>query len=126
MVAEVEELQELLAEGNGSDYSDSEPGDELRSSVDEAHRLAKLALQMSSNKKKGLAWSVSTRGGVASSAEKRMDLDRLVEFLNQVSAAPCRIPEAELLQVRDTMRLVGYLFLFLLTGSKISSAYCVY
>jgi len=69
--------------------------------VDEAHRLAKMAVQMSSNRKKGLAWSVSTRGGGASSAEKRMDLDRLVEFLNQVSAAPCRVPEAELLQVRD-------------------------
>ena len=97
-MSDVEDLQELLSEGDRTGCSDSEPGDELRESVEEAHKLAEVAVQMTSGKKKGVVWSVSTRTG-SSSAEKRMDLDELVDFLNQVSTAPCRIPEAELLQV---------------------------
>ena len=91
------DLRDLLAEGDSNGYSDSEGGDELRASVEEAHKLAEIAVQITSGNKKGVVLSMATRGG--SSTEKRMGLDELVDFMEQVSAVPCRIPEAELLQV---------------------------
>ena len=45
--------------------------------------------------------SVTTRGAASSAAavEKRMDVEELVKFLQQVESLPCKVPEASALQV---------------------------
>lgn len=104
---EVRHLQELLAEADRKGYSDSETGDELRASIEEAQKLADAALEITSGKKKGIVMSISTRG--SSAVEKRMGLEELVDFMVQVESVPCRIPEADLLQVLLFLHVVGCL-----------------
>lgn len=94
---DVRHFQDLLEEADRSGYSDSEVGDELRASIQEALKLADAALQIVSGNRKGIVMSITTRG--SSAVEKRMEVDDLKEFINQVESMPCRIPEADSLQV---------------------------
>ena len=91
----------LLEEAVGKGYSECEPCEELRSTILEAERCAKLASQMTTAKHRGSGMSVTTRGtlSLASVGEKRMDVDELVKFLEQVECLPCKVPEASILQV---------------------------
>ena len=90
-------MQDSLEEADRNGYSDSEVGDELRASIQEALKLAETAVQITDGNRKGIIMSISTRG--SSAIEKRMELDELVDFISQVESMPCRIPEADLLQV---------------------------
>ena len=95
---ELQYLQLLYDEAVSKGYSSCEVCEELLSAIKEAERCAKTAVQISSGKHRGIVVSISSRG--SSSVEKRMDVDELIEFLEQVESLPCSIPEASILQVR--------------------------
>ena len=94
---EIQHFQDLLDEANSKNYSDSDIGDDLRENIKEAQKLSDAAIQITSMNRKSVVMSISTRG--ASTVDKRIELDELVEFLEKVKDMPCRIPEADILLV---------------------------
>lgn len=86
-------LSNALAKG----YSSSEPCEELKATIQEAEACSSKALQLASKKQ------VVTRRGSAAATGKKMGVEELVIFMEQVEALPCRIPEANILQVSASM-----------------------
>ncbi len=94
----------LLEEAVGKGYSGCEPCEELKATILEAERCAEVAYQMTSMKQGGDGGdsSIMTRGNASSASsvgDKRMDVEELVKFLEQVESLPCKVPEANALQV---------------------------
>ena len=81
-------------------YTGCEPCEELKATILEAERCAKLAAQMTAAKHRGNTGS----GKVTEVGEKRMHVDDLVKFLEEVESLPCKVPEANILQVRDFVK----------------------
>jgi hypothetical protein len=75
-------------------YGGSEPCEELRATIQEAEACSSRALQLASRKQ-----VVSRRGSAAAVGDKRMGVGELMKFMEQVETLPCRIPEANILQV---------------------------
>ena len=86
-------LRDLLSKALAKGYGNSEPCDELRATIEEADACSSKALQLASRK------HVVTRRGSTAMAEKKMGVEELVKFMEQVEALPCQIPEANILQV---------------------------
>lgn len=89
---DLDHLRSLLSGALSRGYGGSEPCEELRATILEAEICSSKALQLASRKQ------VTTRGS-AEVAEKRMGVDELVKFVEQVEALPCNIPEADILLV---------------------------
>lgn len=102
LFSDLKHLQVLMTEAVSKGYNASETFDELRASIQEAEKCAEAALQTSLGRRRvggaGGTTSVGSKGGASSSA-KRMNVDELVKFLEQVESLPCKIPEANILQV---------------------------
>ena len=82
---ELEYLRELLKEANDNGYNSSEVCDDLRLTIQEVEKCATTAVQIASGKLK-------TRGS-------GLDVEELRDFLKQVDMLPCKLPEANKLQV---------------------------
>lgn len=88
-------LRALLSEAQAKGYGGSEPCEELKATIQEAEKCSGMALQISG--KHRAVTTVATRN--CASTEKKMDVDELVKFLEQVDLLPCKIPEASILLV---------------------------
>lgn len=93
-------MRDLLEEAVTKGYSGCETCEELQAAILEAEKCAEAALQTALGRRRGSGSSVGGRGGASLSGEMRpMDVEELVKFMEQVESLPCKIPEANILQV---------------------------
>ena len=92
-------LRALLSEAQAKGYGGSEPCEELKATIQEAEKCSRMALQISGKHRTrgGGVTPAATRS--SASTEKKMDVNELVKFLEQVDLLPCKIPEAGILLV---------------------------
>ena len=87
IVSDLTYLQSLVQEAVDKSYCSSEVYDELQATMQEVKKYANTAVQLVTTKPK-------TR-------YSNVDVREVKEFLSQVESLPCKLPEADVLKVRE-------------------------